>query len=662
MSRRRLVSRRGAVTALGVACGALALLAVWAAGESTAGSASAPQPAVTPADLRPLEDPADGYVSSKTCRSCHPGEYASWHHSFHRTMSQVASPETVLGDFDDVELTYHGWTYRLFEVDGLHFFEAERAAGVAGPGSPARLYRRPIVQTTGSHHIQVYWFPTGEGRALELFPFFWVIADAQWMPRESVFLQPTVHVDTPLADPDELLLWQRDRSWNHSCLHCHTTDARPGFPRPGMEADADASGASGPTQVDTRVSELGIACEACHGPGEEHVRRNRNPGRRYRLHLEDGGDDTMVQPTRGTIRDGSAVCGSCHSVFEPHAEDVDTIMVYGYGYQPGGSLAEDRLLLRPSQGTLGASGEIDLGQFWSDGQLRVSGREYTAVMDSPCFESADFGCSSCHEMHPQPDDPRTVETWRDDQLRMGMRSNAACIDCHSEYSDAEAAAAHSRHLAASDGSQCMNCHMSYTTYGLLKAMRSHEISSPRVATSLETGRPNACNQCHIDRTLSWSAEHLNAWYGQEIPSFDPYEEAVPATAVATLRGDAAERALMAWTLGWQPALDVGGGHWTLPLLGELLLDPYDAVRYIAERTLRRHHPQYADLAYDPLAPDAARRAAVAEILARWRTLPPEDGRPAAPSDLIVDPSGQMGAEAFRQLLADRDHRVVRITE
>src|SRR4051812_11128038 len=44
------------------------------------------------------------YVSSANCRSCHPDQYASWHRSFHRTMTQLPSPKTVRGSFDNVRL------------------------------------------------------------------------------------------------------------------------------------------------------------------------------------------------------------------------------------------------------------------------------------------------------------------------------------------------------------------------------------------------------------------------------------------------------------------------------------------------------------------------------------------------------------------------------
>jgi len=41
---------------------------------------------------RPIEVTGGGYRSSDTCRACHPSQYASWHASYHRTMTQVATP------------------------------------------------------------------------------------------------------------------------------------------------------------------------------------------------------------------------------------------------------------------------------------------------------------------------------------------------------------------------------------------------------------------------------------------------------------------------------------------------------------------------------------------------------------------------------------------
>src|SRR6185503_12582096 len=49
---------------------------------------------------RPIESRAMGYVSSRTCRPCHLEQYASWHDSYHRTMTTTATPANVHAPFD----------------------------------------------------------------------------------------------------------------------------------------------------------------------------------------------------------------------------------------------------------------------------------------------------------------------------------------------------------------------------------------------------------------------------------------------------------------------------------------------------------------------------------------------------------------------------------
>src|ERR1700679_2453282 len=38
---------------------------------------------------------ADQYVTSGACRSCHPGEYDTWHKTYHRTMTRAARASDV---------------------------------------------------------------------------------------------------------------------------------------------------------------------------------------------------------------------------------------------------------------------------------------------------------------------------------------------------------------------------------------------------------------------------------------------------------------------------------------------------------------------------------------------------------------------------------------
>src|SRR6266850_510692 len=100
---------------------------------------------------------------------------------------------------------------------------------------------------------------------------------------------------------------------------------------------------------------------------------------------------------------------------------------------------------------------------------------------------------------------------------------------------------------------CLSCHMPYTTYGLLKTIRSHQISSPSVQSSLGTARPNACNLCHLDKTLAWTADALSQWYATPTPALNGDDRGVAASLLWLLRGDAGQRAIVAQSMGWAPA-------------------------------------------------------------------------------------------------------------
>ena len=61
----------------------------------------------------PQPRPEAGYVSSAACVGCHADEHASWHRSYHRTMTQPATPDTVLGRFDGTTVPSGGLDYRV---------------------------------------------------------------------------------------------------------------------------------------------------------------------------------------------------------------------------------------------------------------------------------------------------------------------------------------------------------------------------------------------------------------------------------------------------------------------------------------------------------------------------------------------------------------------
>jgi hypothetical protein len=213
----------------------------------------------------------------------------------------------------------------------------------------------------------------------------------------------------------------------------------------------------------------------------------------------------------------------------------------------------------------------------------------------------------------------------DDQLGAKMEGNAACLQCHGEY--ARKLEQHTHHLATSAGSLCYNCHMPHTSYGLLKAIRSHTINSPSVSSSLKTGRPNACNLCHLDKSLAWTQDQLGKWYGMPQSALTEDEVQTPASLLWLLRGDAGQRALIAWHMGWAPAHEAAGTHWLPRYLAETLTDTYAVVRYIGQRSLKRL-PGFEKLSYDYIG-TVEDRAAARERVLQGASVSPVDSRKIA---------------------------------
>ncbi len=612
----------------GTALAALALVAItaWMRAPGAPKAGSSDDPATT---HRPLPVRKNGYVSSNACRSCHPQQHASWHRSYHRTMTQVATPQTMIPKWDGT-LEFRGKQYHL-ERDGDCFWvdmvdpewdRNRRAAGkLVRSSNTSRRVRTRVVQTTGSHHQQVFWTADAQGRDLRIFPFTWMVMEQRWIPYEHSFLRP--------VSADEL-----SDVWNEVCIACHATGGRP-------RRDPQT------LVMDTEVGELGIACEACHGPGEEHVEAHRDPLGRYRRHLNgDEPDPTIVNPARLDAAASAQVCGQCHSVFGFQGkQSKQRWWQHGFSYRPGGRMEPERFVYRRPD-----AAEMDEEQLgyadsvtWADGMIRVSGRDYQGLIDSPCFEGGEYSCLSCHSMH---------ESEPMDQLAAGMEGDEACLKCHDELRDR--IAEHTHHPKDSAGSRCYNCHMPYTTYGLFKAIRSHTVSNPTTRESLTVRRPNACNLCHIDRSLAWTGEHLTQWYGTPQDAVtDPEQRERSAALLWLLKGDAGQRAIAAQALGWAPAHEAAGSDWIAPFLAEVFDDPYRAVRFIAARSIT-HLPRFTDFKVDFLLPAGARDR-VHAFLAGHAPVDPTPVR-----FLLND--GRLDADAIARVKAARDDRLVRISE
>ncbi len=538
----------------------------------------------------PTRHKDDGYVGSGACKSCHPGEHASWSRTFHRSMTRVAS-DASFEPLLPARLELDERTYELrrtaegaFEVSGpdLHRMAAMLQAAAAQPNVPRKSLTsalasvprvtRELVMVTGSHHYQAFWVEDGEGRELRQLPFVYLLdptlaESERWLPRRDAFLQPA----------DALPHVAR---WNGNCVQCHSVAGRP-----GESSQPDPTQGPPVSRFDTSVAELGIACEACHGPGSAHARHYESPLARY---LDRDPAKLIVNPERLPAEMGSAVCGQCHSYFVPKDENQWWQSGFSKNFQAGKSLAGSRLVLdyardRPEDALLSRSMD---SVFWPDGTIRVGGREYNGLVKSPCFERGHgdqkLACTSCHSMH---------QSAPEDQLAQGMDGNGACTQCHERLE--QSLQAHTHHGPESSGSQCFNCHMPKTTYALLKSIRSHRITSPEPqhfeGLAPSDAAPNACNLCHLDRSLEWSSEWMQKWWGgtpKEQAESARATNTIPASLQWLLAGNAAQRVLVADAFAWSPALEVSGTAWARPALERLEHDPYAAVRFVARRSLR----------------------------------------------------------------------------
>jgi hypothetical protein len=199
--------------------------------------------------------------------------------------------------------------------------------------------------------------------------------------------------------------------------------------------------------------------------------------------------------------------------------------------------------------------------------------------------------------------------------------------------------------------------MPHATYGLLKAVRNHSIDSPSARSTLETGRPNACNLCHLDQTLEWTARHLADWTGKPAPALPAEHRSVSLAALLMTRGDVAQRALVAANAANPDARAVSGTGALVPHLLELLDDPYPAVREIAARSLRSM-PEFQGVPSLPMGDDAQRRRFRAGIEALWKPAAP--GAQAATA--LLGPDGRLDRVRHDEVLRRRDHRVMDLIE
>lgn len=493
-------------------------------------------------------------VGSDRCASCHPAEHATWHHSYHRTMTQRAEGDAVLAPFEGERLEALGFSATMTGGHARPHVRIERVD--PEPGVDPVMLDVDIELTVGSHRYQQYVARIDRGGGPQerwRLPVAWHVELSRWIHINEAFLTP----EGAWGEREDYL--RHLSRWNDNCIFCHNTE-----PVPGRDDEG---------RFDTEVAELGIACEACHGAASAHVQRHAWPLRRVLAGIvADEGDGSIAHPGRMSTARHADVCGRCHG--NRIAQDLDQVMRQGDGFTPGHPLSEvSRPILRDST-LAGQPGEPFTARFWPDGTPRLSAYEYQALQLSAChLDGEGLGCGDCHTMHgPEP----SMQLWP------GHDGAAVCQRCHEpgSLSDASASGGHGRHGEAVG---CEGCHAPRITYGLLEGMMSHRITVPRPGRWLDRDdQPDACTQCHVDHSRQWAADALDAWARGDAPSSADAEPS--RVALDLLGGDPIQRALAAHALSWPEApVDARA---RMAWLVDVLEDDYPAVRWFGFRGLR----------------------------------------------------------------------------
>ena len=425
------------------------------------------------------------FVGSETCAGCHQAEAELWHGSHHEQAMVHATEKSVLGDFNDAGFDYYGVHSRFFRKDGKFLVETD--------GSDGKLATFEVKYTFGVFPLQQYLieFPDDRIQALSI---AWDSRPKDRGGQHWFHLYPNEEIKH-----DDILHWTKlNQNWNFMCSECHST---------GVKKNYDAAS----DRFDTKWAEISVGCETCHGQGSRHVawahdQRSRWPFGKHedkseglvvrfdeRRNATWGHDPATGNPQRNVspaiLRKEVETCGLCHARRAEFSE----------AWTPGQWLSDTH-----------AVAELSHGLYYADGQMQDEVYNYGSFKQSRMF-AAGVTCGDCHDPHSE---------------KLKAPGDGVCLQCHA--SDKYAAAAHNHHEAVNPPVGCASCHMPTRTYMVVDPRHDHSLRIPRPDLSVKLGTPNACNDCHKDKSAQWAASTVESWHGSDKKGFQNYAEAFHA--------------------------------------------------------------------------------------------------------------------------------------
>jgi Cytochrome c554 and c-prime len=327
-------------------------------------------------------------VGDAVCISCHQSQGLSYLHTSHHLTSQMATKGSVLGSFHDGSnvlmitdpasaTAQPGLFFKMEEKDGGYYETA-----VTGWGTDLQTRTEKIDVVTGSGvrgATYLYW----QGDKLYELPVSYWTDGHQWINSPG-YENGSANFSRPV---------------NPGCLECHATYIRP------LSSDPLTN------SYDKDSLITGISCETCHGPGADHVAKQKKG-------VAKGADQAIQNPAKFSRDRQVDLCALCHNGIQREA------MSPAFSYMPGRPLS-DYFKLIPSD---------------SVEHPDVHGNQVGLLQRSRCYRSSEtMTCSTCHDVHAPEraaatysDRCLTCHKWQSCGMAksMGQKITTNCIDCH----------------------------------------------------------------------------------------------------------------------------------------------------------------------------------------------------------------------------------------
>ncbi|WP_163717789.1 cytochrome c3 family protein [Mangrovibacterium lignilyticum] len=416
--------------------------------------------------VQPEVNQAPQFVGRETCVECHLQEYNDWLGSHHDRAMDPANDSTVLGDFNNVTIQGNGMTHRAFKKDGKFMIHTDGADGT--------MQDFEIKYVFGFTPLQQYLVEFDGGR-LQTLPLTWNSVDSVWY-----HMVDSIYKDQPI-DHNNWLHWTNQaQNWNSMCADCHSTNLQKNY-----DVATDT--------YHTTWSEIDVSCEACHGPASNHLKWAALPE-----YARDGYENTGLPVKTSGINNEQYVdnCARCHSRRSALGDlDYSSMNIYDH--------------MIPSL--------PDVPTWHIDGQILEEDYVYASFTQSKMYsKKREVKCNDCHNVHSG-------------KLLFGTDYNKLCLQCHvGEIYDSPKHHFHKEAGMAGEavisqvgikyevgsGTLCINCHMHGQYYMGVDYRRDHSFRIPRPDLSIKYGVPNACNQCHANKSNEWSESYINQCYGK----------------------------------------------------------------------------------------------------------------------------------------------------